>query len=359
MEAVDKLMRQAIADKIFPGGVLLVSSAGAVVFFKAYGLAHLYQKVPVAPETIFDLASLTKPLATTLAVMRLVQHGKIRLEQSLGELLPEFQGSDKAEVRIKHLLYHNSGLPDYRPYYKALSHVAQDQRRTALRQLLVHEPRIHPIGKEVLYSDPGFMILAWVIEHVTERRLDHFVADEIYQPLKLINLFFNPHNDENHRGSFAATEKCLWRRKILVGQVHDENAFAVGGIEGHAGLFGTAEDVNTLLSELLRSYHGQIRDGLFSNELLHQFFQRLAGTDKALGFDMPRLEGASCGRDFSLNSVGHLGFTGTSFWMDLERSLIVILLTNRVHPTRKNEAIKEFRPHLHDTIMKAEGALIF
>ncbi|MBW2435071.1 MAG: serine hydrolase, partial [Deltaproteobacteria bacterium] len=152
---------------------------------------------------------------------------------------------------------------------------------------------------------------------------------------------------------------CAWRRKVLVGQVHDENAYAVGGIEGHAGLFGSAADIHRLLIELLFTYHGQKHSDLFSKNLLHQFFRRLPGTDKALGFDAPSEKGASCGAIFSQKSVGHLGFTGTSFWMDLERSVVVILLTNRVHPTRNNEQIKNFRPKLHDTVMEVLVRRIF
>ena len=355
MESVDRLMKQAVDKGIFPGAVLLVSAGATVVFSEAYGFAHLHEQRPMTVETIFDLASLTKPLATTLAVMRLVQDHKIQVEDSLGELLSEFKGCDKAGIRLKQLLYHNSGLPDYRPYYKALSKIAPEFRRGELRRLLVAEPLIQPCGKEVLYSDLGFMLLAWVVEHVANQRLDHFVAQEIYTPLGLENLFFNPPDAENRRGPFAATENCPWRRDILVGQVHDENAFVVGGIEGHAGLFGTAVDVNRLLNELLRTYHGQMADTIFDKDLLHQFFKRLPQTDKAMGFDMPRLKGASCGRGFSANSVGHLGFTGTSFWMDLAQSIIVILLTNRVHPSRENDRIKKFRPTLHDTIIDAMG----
>ena len=350
MEPVDRLMRQAITEKIFPGGVLLVSKKGETVLFNAYGVANLDSRAPVVPETIFDLASLTKPLATTLAVMWLVQHNQIKLEQRLGQLLTEFEHTDKAKVKIKHLLYHNSGLPDYRPYYETLNGIATDSRRKALRRQLAQEPRINPIGQTVIYSDLGFMILAWVVEHVAQRRLDYLVVDEIYQSLGIRHLFFNPDNIENSGRNFAATENCPWRRKILEGQVHDENAYAVGGIEGHAGLFGTADDINRLLIELLFTYHGQTNSGLFQQELVHQFFQRLPGTDKALGFDMPSLTGSSCGKGFSQNSIGHLGFTGTSFWMDLDRSLIVILLTNRVHPTRDNERIKNFRPRLHDAV---------
>ena len=351
MTEVDRLMKQALTEGLFPGAVLLVSYESTVVFLKAYGLAHIYEKVPVTAETIFDLASLTKPLATTLAVMHLVQNRQLSVEDSLDNLLPAFQGSAKARVRLKHLLYHNSGLPDYRPYYKKLSQIPMDSRRAALRQFLVEEPLIQPSGEKVIYSDLGFMILAWVVEHISARRLDHFVAEEFYRPLGLENLYFIDHNSNERRGSFAATENCAWRREIIVGRVHDENAFAVGGVEGHAGLFGTAEDVHRLLTEQLRTYHGQKDGGVFNQDLLHQFFKRLPHTDKAMGFDKPLFKGASCGRGFSLNSVGHLGFTGTSFWMDLESTTIVVLLTNRVHPTRENEAIKAFRPHLHDAVM--------
>jgi len=349
---VDSLMKQAVAKEIFPGGVLLVAEKEEIVFFKAYGYAHLSGPTPMTKETIFDLASLTKPLSTTLAVMKLVQYEQIELEDPLGQILPEFERTDKAGIKLKNLLYHDSGLPDYRPYYKTLKRTARDSRKSALRKLLVQEPLVNPIGKTVIYSDLGFMILAWVVEHVADQRLDHFVADEIYQPLGLNNLFFISRNLAEPRGHFAATENCPWRKKILEGQVHDENAYVIGGVAGHAGLFGTADNIYRLLIELLSIYRGQRKSDLFHKDLLHRFFKRLPGTDKALGFDTPSATGSSCGSGFSQNSVGHLGFTGTSFWMDLERSVIVILLTNRVHPSRENQDIKKFRPVLHDAVRK-------
>lgn len=352
MEAVDKLMRQAIADKVFPGGVLLVAEEEEVVFFEAYGYAHISALTPMTKETIFDLASLTKPLSTTLAVMKLIEHAQIGLEDPLSRILPDFERTDKAEIKLKNLLYHDSGLPDYRPYYKILEGVARDSRRRALRKLLVQEPLVNPIGKTVNYSDLGFMILAWVVEHVSGQRLDHFVEDEIYRPLGLNHLFFIPQHSAKSRGPFAATENCPWRKKILEGQVHDENAYVVGGVEGHAGLFGTADNIFRLLAEMLSVYRGQRKSDLFHKDLLHRFFKRLPGTDKALGFDTPSETGSSCGRGFSQSSVGHLGYTGTSFWMDLDKFVTVILLTNRVHPSRENEGIKKFRPLLHDAVRK-------
>ena len=349
-------MRKAIVDKIFPGAVLLVSEKGAVIFSKAYGYARLSPRVLMTRQTIFDLASLSKPLSTTLAIMRLIQRDQIKLEDPLGRILPEFERTEKVGIKVKNLLYHNSGLPDYRPYYKALAGIDRNSRRSMLRKLLVEEPLINPIGKAVCYSDLGFMILAWVIEHISDQRLDHFVADEIYRPLGLKNLFFISDNLAKARGPFAATENCPWRNKIIEGQVHDENAYVVGGIEGHAGLFGTSDNVHRLLAELLAIYHGEKKSKIFRRDLLQQFFKRLPGTDKALGFDAPSHSGSSCGQGFSQTSVGHLGFTGTSFWMDLKRSVIVILLTNRVHPSRGNEGIKKFRPEIHDAVMDTIAA---
>jgi CubicO group peptidase (beta-lactamase class C family) len=151
---------------------------------------------------------------------------------------------------------------------------------------------------------------------------------------------------------FAATEQCPWRKDLLVGRVHDENTYVMGGVQGHAGLFGTAVDVHRLLVELLSAYHGRPLAGCFEPDLVRLFFQRWAGTDRTLGFDTPSVENSSSGRFFSTNTVGHLGFTGTSFWMDLDQAVIVILLTNRIHPTRNNETIRQFRPKLHDAVMK-------
>jgi len=210
---------------------------------------------------------------------------------------------------------------------------------------------VQPVGSHVVYSDIGFMILEWLVEEICGKRFDRFVSATLYEPLGLGNLFFIDTEAGRKPGVFAATEQCPWRQQLQSGQVHDENAYAAGGVQGHAGLFGAALDVHRLLSHLLSSYHGQPSTPLFQPDMVQLFFRPLAGSDKALGFDTPSLSGSSSGRFFSRNSVGHLGFTGTSFWMDLDRSIIVVLLTNRVHPTRDNEEIKAFRPLLHDAVM--------
>ncbi|UCD30949.1 MAG: serine hydrolase [Desulfobacterales bacterium] len=352
MEQVDRLMRQAVSDDVFPGGVLLIAKDGTVIFHAAYGYANIFSKRPMTEDTIFDLASLTKPLATTLAVMKLVAQKKLGLGQHLGQILNRFNCSEKARIRIEHLLYHNSGLPDYRPYYKRLIRLPEDQRKNALRALLMQEPLIHPIGQETLYSDLGFMLLCWVVETASGMRLDRFVEKEIYDPLGLETLFFVDLNLEPQQLNFAATERCPWRNLLLTGLVHDENAYVVGGIEGHAGLFGTAGDIHQLLKALQSALTTEAANNLFEKEILQRFIKQNNNTQRALGFDTPAASGASCGRYFSKKSVGHLGFTGTSFWMDFEQRIIVILLTNRIHPSRDNDRIKHFRPILHDTIME-------
>ena len=351
MARVDVLMRQAVSDGVFPGAVLLVSREGSIACHNAYGFADLFARRSMTTETIFDLASLTKPLATALAVMRLVQQGDIGTEQNLGDILPAFKEDEKSTIKVRQLLHHSSGLTDYRPYYKEIGHLPIEKRKQALRKLLVIEPLIHPIGTKVVYSDLGFMILEWIVEQVSGKRLDRFVSDMIYGPLGLDRLFFIDLNAKKPQGVFAATELCPWRKILLSGQVHDENAYVVGGVQGHAGLFGTAAAVHMLTSELLYAYQGTRPNRLFQTEMLRLFFKRLPNTDKALGFDAPALKNSSAGSYFSANSVGHLGFTGTSFWMDLDRFIIVILLSNRVHPSRDNDAIKQFRPMLHDEVM--------
>ena len=351
MRAVDDLMHQAISENVFPGAVLLVSQKSSILFFEAYGHANLFSGTAMTTETIFDLASLTKPLATTLAVMLLVQRGEIELELTLGSLLPEFKDSDKSSIELKHLLYHKAGFPDYRPYYQALAEIPPSKRQAALYEYLRDEPLIHLIGEKVLYSDLGFMILRRVVETVCGHRLDRFVTREIYKPLELDNLYFVPLDEKIPVADYAATEKCPWRKVVLEGRVHDENAYALGGVEGHAGLFGSAQNVYSLLSDLLYAFQGNDSSGLFHQNLVHTFFTRLPDTDKALGFDTPSLTGSSSGSHFSKKSVGHLGFTGASFWMDLEREIIIIFLTNRIHPTRTNNGIKSFRPRLHDAVM--------
>ncbi len=347
---MDRLMRQALAEGVFPGAVLLVSRAEKWVFHEAYGHANIFSNRRVTVDTVFDLASLTKPLATTLAIMALIEKKQLRLDLTIGDIWPSWQHFDKAGIRIDQLLAHVAGMPAYRPYYPGLCRCPRADRPKVLLERLLQEPQQYPAGEQTCYSDPGFMLLALVVEKIAACGLDQFVTRHIYQPLGIKDLFFvDIHRDKAHR-ECAATAYCRWRRQLVEGYVHDENAFALGGIAGHAGLFGTAGAVAQLLDGLLQSY--ETPRGLFPSHLMRQFFSRYDSTERALGFDMAAAEGSSAGSRVAPDfTVGHLGFTGTSFWMALERSLVVILLSNRIHPSAANEGIKAFRPRLHDCVM--------
>ena len=350
-DIIDNLMVEATRNFVFPGAVLLFSKKEEILFHKAYGIANIFTSCPVTLNTVFDLASLTKPLATATSIMALVRDGKLSLEDQVGQILPEFKNSEKNEIRIEHLLSHTSGLPGYLPYFKILEKYPLHERKTQLRHLLLNTHLKNPIGHTTLYSDLGFMILSWIIEHTANFCIDRFVTDEVFKPLGLENLFYQDLQEKKKMAEYAATEICPWRKTLIEGVAHDENAFAVGGIEGHAGLFGTAEDIHGLLKHILISHEESLSKGLFPTDIVKTFLQRFKSFDRALGFDTPSDKNSSSGHFFSRGSVGHLGFTGTSFWIDLQRSIIVILLTNRIHPDRNNENLKKFRPVLHDTIM--------
>ena len=346
-------MEEGVAGGVFPGGALLVIREGETLFTGAYGVCELKNRRPVTGETFFDLASLTKPLATTLAVMRLVQQGRLGLERRIGDLLPAWSEAPGAGISVASLLDHTSGLVAWRPYYKDIPlSLPAGQRRALLTRRLIAEIPARP-GATV-YSDAGFMILCRVVEQVSGQRLDRFVNREIYRPLGIENLFFieSDTGEGALPGDYAATEVCPWRGGLVQGRVHDENAYAAGGIEGHAGLFGDVRAVGRLLTRLLADYDGTSARPLFQRDLLQRFFMPRRPGGRPLGFDRPDADNSSSGRFFSKESIGHLGFTGTSFWVDLRRAVAVVLLTNRIHPTRENERIRGFRPLLHDAVMQ-------
>ena len=344
-------MQSAVEDGVFPGAVLVISRNRQIACHHAYGLANSDTGLKATTATVYDLASLTKPLATTLAILKLIAEGVLELGSRLGELVPDFAHTDKAAIEIRHLLYHTAGLPDWRPYFRSLSILPPNERGAELVTCLAREPLVSRIGAECLYSDLGFMILHRLVETVTGRGMDRYVREHIYRPLGIRDLFFIPDGSPRLHLDYAATEKCAWRNRTLSGEVHDENAHVMGGVAGHSGLFGTAAAVHQLLAALIDMYGGETEDQMLPAELLKHAFTRSSKCERGLGFDCPDKTGSSSGSRFSRNSVGHLGYTGTSFWIDLERNITVILLSNRVHPSRTNDAIKQFRPLLHDTIM--------
>jgi serine-type D-Ala-D-Ala carboxypeptidase len=357
---IREILEKGKREEVYPGAVLLVAQKGQVLIHEEIGhLSLVPEAVPMKRDTIFDLASLTKPLATTLAIMKLVDEGRIDLDQTLESLLTCDFPKDKRTLTPRLLLCHCSGFADWRPFYLELQRLEIDKRKESLRERLLNMPLVYRAGDETLYSDLGFMFLEWVIEERAGMPLPMYLGQHFYGPLLMKNTFFSgivPHGGFTE-DQFAATEDCPWRKKTVLGYVHDENAYALGGYSGHAGLFGSAGDVYVLVN-LLREHYREKRGDYLKRETVKEFFTRqdiVKGSTWALGWDTPSPQGSSSGKYFSPNSVGHLGFTGTSVWMDLDKDIIVIFLTNRVHPTRNNEKIRAFRPGIHDLVMEELG----
>jgi CubicO group peptidase (beta-lactamase class C family) len=310
------------------------------------------QGCAIEPSTLFDLASLTKPLCTTLVILHLIGQGKLAWETPLGRSYP----SDKQNIKIENILQHASGLPAYHHYYRSFAPLQSSLQANQLLQCIVNEPLIYPTGTTCLYSDLGFILLGNIAEQRAELSLEALFRTQIVGPLGLESqLRFLPIGGEQivEMDAIAATEHCPWRQKIIQGEVHDEHAWLMGGVAGHAGLFGTAEAVVRFCECLLDIWKGRsIHPGFPSELLCHALESKNPQGGWCLGFDTPSPGISSSGRYFSKKSVGHLGFSGTSFWIDPEKEVVVVVLTNRVHPSRKNVKIRIFRPWFHDKVME-------
>jgi CubicO group peptidase (beta-lactamase class C family) len=360
------LFLTAIKDRVFPGAAVAVSfrdsGARSHLFFE-YGASTFEKKTSystISQSTFFDLASLTKPLATTLAILQLFSGEKVRLDDSLQDLLDSVVPFSHKQITLRHLLSHSSGLEAYRPFFRKLSQIPQRSRRQAVEKWIMEKPLAYRTGEKSLYSDLGFLLLGFIVEEKSGLPLDMYVTEKIMEPLSLQDeIFFNRLSRNRKVENCVPTESCPWRKKTLCGQVHDDNAFCLDGVAGHAGLFGNANGVLALTELLLDFWQGRINQPVLGRrEDLKRFLTRQAdipGSTWALGFDTPSEKNSSSGRYFSPFSVGHLGFTGTSFWIDPQRDLSVVLLTNRVHPHRENAEIRQFRPLFHDRISESLG----
>lgn len=358
-----RLMEAGIAGGVFPGGALLVRVRGKTVHLSFHGRRSLEPPGdPVDAHTCFDLASLTKVLATTPLVLLSIQRGRLELETPVHRVLEECAGQGRETITVRMLLDHSSGLAAWRPYYEKVRSadgeiwLATVKGQDAVRRMVAAEaPEVSP-GSRALYSDLNFILLDWILERVNGHPTDVLFAEWLAEPLKLESLFFvdlkSPVKAARARRgrAFAATERCPWRGRILIGEVHDDNTYAMGGVSGHAGLFGTIRDVAAMADAWLDSFLHS--GGFFEQGLATQFWQKseVPGSTRSLGFDTPSPRASQAGGLFGPRTVGQLGFTGTSLWIDPDRELIVVLLTNRVHPTRENGAIKQFRPVLHERV---------
>lgn len=356
---------QAVASGIFPGAALAIRHGGERVCLIAAGRLSIDPPGgAVTPSTIYDLASLTKPLATVTAVALLVQRGRCRLDDRIDSVLPELEGAAVGPATIQQLLTHSSGLPGWRGFYEQLGSNAAlpsspQERVHATRQLLQlikKETLMYGRGERSLYSDLGFMLLGLAVERLSGATLNRFVSEHIVQPMKADPLCYLPTDQEEAArkssmiGLIAPTEWDPWRGRLLCGEVHDENAAALGGVAGHAGLFGNAEAVLAVTGAWLMAYHR--KHSILNPDVVRDFLKRqnnVPGSSWVMGWDTPSPPSSS-GQYFSSQSFGHLGYTGTSVWIDPACELEVVLLSNRVHPTRKNEGIRAWRPMIHDLV---------
>ena len=366
-------IEQGVASGAFPGAVLLVARGDEILFHEAFGHRSLEPaRTPMTRDIVFDLSSLTKALVTTTAIMILVREGKIRLDDRITRFIPNFGVHGKTHVEIRHLLAHCSGLPAWRPFYKD---VAKAERkgttrfsglrgvRTMVFEAIHRERPEYALGAKAVYSDLGFLLLGELIELVTHQPLDRFCQDRIVRPLGLrATAFIDLDRLRAQKltpvvDMIAPTERCPWRNKILCGEVHDDNAYAIGGVAGHAGVFATATDVHRIVTRLEACTAGH--DDFLPGAIVREFWRRegtVADSTWALGWDTPSGPGSMAGSKASASTVGHLGFTGTSVWLDRERGAHVVFLTNRVHPRRDNERIKAVRPLVHDAVWEALDA---
>jgi CubicO group peptidase (beta-lactamase class C family) len=340
----------------FPAACVEVGRCGQPLWRQAFGaMTYDPYDAAIGDDTIFDLASLTKVIATTTLAMRAIDDGRLSLDEPVSARLPEWRGADRESVTVRDLLAHCSGLPAYLPFFH--DHTGRVEFEPAICRIpLEYAPR-----SRAVYSDLGFILLGFILEDARRPpgprgRMDPALSlsgqfGKVASFVTTEPLAFNP--PRAWRPRIAPTELDPWRGRTLVGEVHDENAWALGGAAGHAGLFGTVAAVGAFARAVLHTLAGERI--LAQPATLQEFARRrteVPGSSRALGWDT-MLPTSSCGTRLSPTAIGHTGFTGTSLWIDADRDLYVALLTNRVYPTRGNNLIRAMRPALHDDVVEA------
>ena len=391
-DPVSRMCLAAVEEGATPGLVVLVAAQGRTLFHEAFGARQLVpRRLPALPDTMYDVASLTKAVATTVFAMQEIGNGRLTLETKVATLLSELSartGGDNGragesgpapdseadasehgvsqlardDVTVRQLLSHSSGLPAHRPFWKQAANSPAE--RLAIERLAAREPLVYPPGTRAVYSDLGFILLGWLLERLTAARLDQLFHDRIARPLGLAATTFVNLADSEARArllgdrTVAATQLSAERHGLVLGEVDDLNAFAMGGIAGHAGLFSTAGDLAAIATALVASYLGQRDDGLVARDVIRQFWSPsgVPGSTWRLGWDGPAESGSQAGERLSRAAVGHLAFTGCSLSIDPLQEVVMVLLSNRVHPAvPTDDRFRRFRPALHDAVLSALG----
>ncbi len=364
---LEKIFSQALARGVFPGAALAVFEGRRSCrhrLIQCFGHTSYREKERqlITQDTFFDLASLTKPLATLPALLTLITAGKFDFGTTLEDLLKSKVPRDKKNITLEDLLTHRSGLPAYLPFFKLLSPKKDRDINRDILQHILSQPLVYPTGSRSLYSDPGFILAGFIVERHSGKNLAACIEEDVYRPLGLEDKLFFNYRGRVVTGIYAPGEYCLWRQRLLRGEVGDENCALMGGVAGHAGLFGNITAVAKLLEFYLDLGWSETAPGEGNPLIKREYFLRCcrrwdetAKNTWAAGFDTPSPGYSSAGPYMSSESIGHLGFSGTSCWLDPQKHLFIILLSNRVHPCRSNDRIKKFRPQLHKKIMEEAG----
>lgn len=344
-EEIRAFLQSEIDKQHIPGAVIHISHQGQTLMKEAIGYRVVYpDKKPMNLDTVFDLASLTKVVATLPSILKLIEAGEIRLDDSIAYFLPEMKSKGKEAIKLRHLLTHTSGLIAHRNYF--LEKLSTEQ----ILQSIYQEELLYPIGTKVVYSDLNYILLYRLIEALTNQEFSRFAQKEIFEPLEMKGACFQPAFD---RERYAATEYSELLKDYKHGIVHDDNTEFMGGISGHAGLFSTIDDLNHYATMIENDglYKGKRILSKAAIELSRKNYTPFAQEYRGLGWVINGPDSSSCGDFFSPSSYGHTGYTGTSIWFDPESNLRIILLTNRVHFGRKDPIIR-LRPRLHNIIRK-------
>ena len=339
-DAARAVIHRGLASRAFPAAVVNVGDRRGPRWQEAFGrLTYTEDAPPCDLGTIFDLASLTKVIATASIVMQAIAQVRISLDTRVADVTPGWSGADRDVVTIRHLLDHSSGLPAHLRVWTDTS------GRAGYEALILRTPLERPPGQAAIYSDVGFILLGLILERLGGTTLDRQLTSVFGRALDPIQ--YRPMASLYER--IAPTEFDPWRGRVLCGEVHDENAAALGGVAAHAGLFGTADAVGTFARMVLATFDGPTPLG--TPDLMRTFAARsvVAGSSRALAWDTA-LPASSCGRLMSRRAIGHTGFTGTSIWIDPEKDFYAVLLTNRVHPSRTNEQLLPLRAEFHDAL---------
>jgi len=344
-DTLQSILDAGVIDSAFPGAIAVVGNHDGPIAIVSAG--HLdWAPSPVPDDrTLWDLASLTKVVGMTSAMMQLVEQGKVDLDAPVQRYLPEWKGPNKEKVTVRDLITHRSGLPAFKTYYKL--NLSPDSTLT----LFMNTPLDTLPGVRMVYSDIGAILLGKIVERVSGQTLDKYLSDHVFRPLGMFDTQYRP--DPSLLSRIAPTERDPWRGRLVHGEVHDENAYALGGVSGHAGLFSTAHDLSRLAQAYLNG--GEIDGARFAKaSTVRQFTTVVDSTfsSRALGWDTPS-DRSSAGHFIKRPAFGHTGFTGTSLWIAPQHDLYVLLLTNRVNPTRERNGIGRVRVQVADAAMRA------